>query len=679
MPARRQPVRPEDLEQFIVPSQPRISPDGTTVLFSRRHVGPRNANVTNLWAVDVGGGEPRVMTSGDKDSHGRWSPDGDTIAFISGREKGRPQIRLLSAHGGESRALTDWPEGTLSSFTWAPDGRSIAFTWREADPEWTAQAVKTREDQGGTAPPRIVTSAWYKLDGDGYFMQRRFALYIVDVETGDVRTIWNKDGIGFFSYDWSPDATSIAITTVRGRNAVLKWAKSELRIINVRSGRSRHLDWLPDGPKDTVTWSPDGRWLAWSGREGTDGTYSTDNLELWICDPRKKRSARRLSNKRDECLMAATLGDTAEVSFEASMQWTPDSKALLVRIGQHGACNVWRYARRGGMPVELTTGRAIHDPGTISADGSTLTLMMEDPTHPPEVHVMPLDGSSAPRALTTLNAAWLKAHALARPTRHTVTSPDGNAVEVWMLTPPGSKTTRRRPAVLQIHGGPHAQYGYSFFHEFQCQAARGWVVIYSNPRGSKGYGREHCAAIRGDWGGADWVDMRAVIDWMRDRREVDTSRMAIMGGSYGGYMTNWAMGHTNEFACAITDRCVSNLVSMAGNSDFIDKPDSYFPGNSWDRPEGRWHSSPIRLANNWKTPCLVIHSEGDLRCNVEQAEQVWAALQIKRIPSRFVRYPESTSHGLSRGGPTDMRLHRLHEILTWLDRYIGTGSRKATR
>jgi acylaminoacyl-peptidase len=170
--------------------------------------------------------------------------------------------------------------------------------------------------------------------------------------------------------------------------------------------------------------------------------------------------------------------------------------------------------------------------------------------------------------------------------------------------------------------------------------------------------------------------MQAVIAWMRARPEVNAKRMAIMGGSYGGYMTNWAMGHTNEFACAITDRCVSNLVSMGGNSDFIDKPDGYFPGNFWNKPERLWKCSPIRFAHKWKTPTLVIHSEGDLRCNIEQSEQVWAALQLRKVPSRFVRYPESTSPGFSRGGPRDLRKHRLYEILGWLDLYIGKGRKK---
>ncbi|MCH2141913.1 MAG: S9 family peptidase [Phycisphaerales bacterium] len=672
MPTRKGPVTPEDLESIIVPSQPRISPDGRQVLYVQRTAGANNTNATNLWMIPTDGGRGRSVTNGNRDRHGRWSPDGSQIAFISDREKGQPQIRLLPADGGESRNLTTLPEGTLSQFKWSPDGTQIAFSWRAADPEWTKEAVKAREESGASTPPRVVTTGWYRLDGDGYFLQRRFVLMVVDVATGRTRTLWNKDGVGFFSYDWSPDGRTLALTTTRGKRAFLDWHRTEVRLLDVGSGRNRLLDWLPQGPKHMVTWSPDGQWLAWSGREGTDGTYSTENLELWICKPAKKGSARSLSSKTDLCLMAATLGDTAEVSFEASIQWTHDSKAVLARIGIEGCQQIYRFHRRGGTPEALTSGRAIHDPGNQSADGRWLTMMIDTPASPPEVHVMDLTTGASPTRLSNENAAFKRTRALAKPKSFWITSKDGNRVQVWMMTPPNTKNPRRRPSVLQIHGGPHAQYGYSFFHEFQCQAAKGMVVVYSNPRGSKGYGRDHCSAIRGDWGTADWVDIQAVIEWMRERPEVDPSRMAIMGGSYGGYMTNWAMGHTNEFACAITDRCVSNLVSMEGNSDFLSKPDSYFPGNAWDQPEHLWKCSPIRLANKWKTPTLVIHSEGDLRCNVEQAEQVWAALQIRNIPSRFVRYPESTSHGFSRGGPRDLRIHRLHEILNWLHKYIGS-------
>jgi len=202
-------------------------------------------------------------------------------------------------------------------------------------------------------------------------------------------------------------------------------------------------------------------------------------------------------------------------------------------------------------------------------------------------------------------------------------------------------------------------------------AAAGYVVVYSNPRGSKGYGDAHCAAIKGNWGQADWRDMQAVIAFMKALPFVDTARMGVMGGSYGGYMTNWIIAHTDEFAAAITDRCVSNLVSMVGSSDLPLVPGEYWRGNSWDDTEAIWDQSPLKHFGKVKTPTLIIHSEGDLRCNVEQAEQVFATLKLRKVPTRFVRYPSSTSHGLSRSGPPDLRMHRLRQILDWWKNYLG--------
>jgi len=239
-----------------------------------------------------------------------------------------------------------------------------------------------------------------------------------------------------------------------------------------------------------------------------------------------------------------------------------------------------------------------------------------------------------------------------------------------VLRPPDFKPGRKYPAILEIHGGPHAQYGCTFFHEFQLLAAQGYIVFYSNPRGSKGYGEKHCTSIKGDWGNLDWLDLQAVISFMFGMPEVDTKRLGVMGGSYGGYMTNWIISHTDVCKAAITDRCVSNLVSMSGSSDYPNIPDSYWPGNGWSEIESIWNQSPIRYFDEVQTPTLIIHSEGDLRCNIEQAEQVFTALKIRGVPTRFVRYPASTSHGLSRNGPADLRLHRLNQILEWWKKYL---------
>jgi dipeptidyl aminopeptidase/acylaminoacyl peptidase len=226
--------------------------------------------------------------------------------------------------------------------------------------------------------------------------------------------------------------------------------------------------------------------------------------------------------------------------------------------------------------------------------------------------------------------------------------------------------------VLYVHGGPAAQYGGQStpFHELQWLAANGYVVVFSNPRGSKGYGEAHTKAIKGDWGHRDWEDVQAVADYAAALPYVDAQRMAIMGGSYGGFMTAWAVGHTDRFRCAIADRLVANLHSMSGTCDFAWQHGKTWKGNAWDDPSDLWRCSPLAYAGRINTPMLIIHSDGDLRCPVGQAEELFAALRAQRKTVELVRYPSESSHGMSRNGPPDLRLDRLRRNLAWLDRYL---------
>lgn len=668
----RQPVHPEDLLEFQLVSTPRISPDGTRIVFVKKHVGEKNEYVTNLWMVDADGGEPRQFTSGGKDSAPQWSPDGDSVVFISGREEKRSQVFVINADGGEATKLTKLPEGTINSVRWSPDGSMLAVAFRPTHPDRTEKAGKERKDKGLSDPPWVVEDMWYRLDGDGYFGDQRFALYIVDAATGEHRLVYDKDAMGWFTFDWSPDSKKLVVSTNRDRRAMIRWWKFELLVVDVATGRIRPIPGIPEGPKESVRWSPDGHWIAYAGRIGRDAAWGVKNTQLFVCDA-TKGGARCLTAKSDYCLTATTLSDAAEAAFEANFAWTADSARILMKIGWHGESHVAVVPRRGGKVEFLTTGRYCHDLFNLSRDGSRVALTRADATHFAEVHlgIVGRDGIET-IPLTDVNGPLLKQRTLAGMKQHWVSAPDGTKVQVWQLLPPTVRPGSRRklPAVLQIHGGPHAQYGVTFFHEMQVLASAGYAVFMSNPRGSKGYGEAHCEAIRGAWGDKDWIDIQAVTDFMRSHPNVDVKRMGVMGGSYGGYMTNWVIGHTRVFRAAITDRCVSNLVSMAGNSDFIENPDEYFPGNFWDRPEARWEQSPIRYFGKVRTPTLIIHSEGDLRCNIEQAEQVFAALKLRNVPVRFVRYPRSTSHGMSRAGAPDMRMHRLGEILRWWDRYL---------
>lgn len=668
---RRRPVTPEDLLRFVLVGDPQLSPDGRHVLFTRKHIGDRNDYRTDLWIAPTDGSAARAFTSGGKDSHGRWSPDGSRIAFIRATKGKTAQLYTIPAHGGEAAALTSLPEGVIASFAWSPDGTSIAMLYRPTHPDWTEEARKTREENGAATPPRIVDDLWYRLDGDGYFLGQRFALHLVDATTGARKLINAKDTLGDISYDFSPDGKTIALTVNSDPRALERPWKTTIQLYDIASGRLRAVE-APKGPKSNVIFSPDGRRLAWAGREDRcDGLYSTENLRLFITDLTSGET-RDLTGDNDDCLMAVTLSDASEAKFAPSFRWHPDSRRLFMRLGRHGDGRIASVSIKGGKFNFHTGEGEEYSLGNFSKDGSRLALVRSTSVELPEIALAGLTKSRfETRVLTAFNRPLLDELDIIAPTSHWVESTDGVKVQVWVLKPRSTRKNGKVPAVLEIHGGPHAQYGVPFFHEFQVLAAAGYAVFYSNPRGSKGYGRDFCHAIRGAWGTKDWEDIQAVTGFIRRQKWVNTKRMGVMGGSYGGYMTNWVIGHTREFAGAITDRCVSNLVSMGGNSDYPDIPDKYWPGDFWSRPEALWQCSPIRLMGAARTPTLIIHSEGDLRCNIEQAEQVFTVLQLHGVPSRFIRYPATTSHGMSRMGPPDLRLHRLREILNWWKRYLG--------
>ena len=668
--AKKKLITPEELDNLASLGDPQISPDGTQVLYTNKCVQKCVSHCTIWLAANKDKATPRELTTNGKDGLARWSPDGQRVAFARGSEEGS-QIYTIDMMGGEPVQLTDFPEGTIASIEWSPSGNALAVSFRKTDDNFTHAAAEARKTTEASDPPMITEKPWYRLDGDGYFGHARFHLHLVDATTGKHRPIWKKDNMGFFSFAWSPKGDKIAITTNTSKNAFVDSRPTKVVILDTAKGTHTTLPNCPKGPKDSIAWSPNGKWLTWAGRKGDESTYSTENLELYVASA-TRGNAKSITSKIDRCLMAVTLSDTGQVDFKSQLRWYGDSKTILVKLGWKGEEHIFAIPRSGGKLKQLTSGHFINAMGNLSHDGKTCAMMIGSATTPPEIFVGKVTATKiSTRQISFANTTWCEEHAIASPKEKWIKSKDKTPIHCWILRPPKEAPNKRgKPAILQIHGGPHAQYGWMFFHEFQCLASTGYTVIYSNPRGSKGYGRDHCGAIRNDWGGADWVDMQAVIAMMQRDKKINAKNMGVMGGSYGGYMTNWIVGHTNEFRGAITDRCVSNLVSMGGNSDFLDKEDGYFGGNFWSEPEDRWRQSPMRHFGNVETPMLIIHSEGDLRCNIEQADQVFAALKLRGIEARFVRYPKSTSHGFSRGGAPDMRKHRLNEILSWWKRQL---------
>ncbi len=658
----KRPVRPEDLLDLIFVSDPQMRPDGQEVLVQRKTIGNRNEYRTQLVGIDLEG-QVREWTAPELGARqGRWSPDGRAIAFLGKRGGAETQICRLETGGGEARPITQMPEGDFGELVWSPDSQWIAFTFRELRSEDTAAARKVRESKGLSTPPRIAAHPLYRWDGEGYFLGQRHALYVVEVQTGRVKRIHRGCPWGRYRFSWAPDSNRLAVKRSFQRNLWRDPEDDRILLVDLE-GRSTALGGQPRGYKTAVRWSPDGHWIAYLGNPDPLDHRGVGNTELFVA-PASGGAPLRLTHALDFDLETGTLSDMGDTGGEF-LEWSPDSKRLLLSIGWHGENQLAQIDLKGRLTV-LTEGHHCLTPGSLSRDGWHWACLCADPVSPAEPAVFDMKTRQV-RKLATFNGAWLDRHRLAPPREIWLKAEDGYPVHAWVMEPARSGKGPKA-AVQEIHGGPQAQYGWTFFFEFQVLASAGYAVVFSNPRGSKGYGRDHVAAIAGAWGQKDWLDIAAVKDWMKTQPHFDVKRLGVMGGSYGGYMVNWAVGHTRDFRAAITDRCVSNLLSKSLSSDYPYYPGTYWQGGGYGPLEVNadlWRDSPLAHFGEVRTPMLIIHSEGDLRCGIEQGEQVFATLQERGIPSRFVRYPASTSHGMSRGGPPDLRIHRLNEILRW--------------
>ena len=350
----------------------------------------------------------------------------------------------------------------------------------------------------------------------------------------------------------------------------------------------------------------------------------------------------------------------------------PDSCGLYFLVSDRGNCHL--YSTHLDADPELILGGKLDITGfSLDSSGDKLTALASTPDRLTEVFTAnrdPKQDKTKFQPLTQLNASILGEIQLSLPEEIWFKSFDETNLQGWLLKPPYFDCKKQYPLVLYIHGGPAGQYANTFFHEFQVLAAQGYVVFYTNPRGSLGREEAFATCIQGDWGNLDYGDLMAAMDTVERLPYIDTERMAAVGGSYGGFMVTWIVGHTDRFRCAITERGVSNRHSAVGTTDNAPMPDGYWSGNIWDHPAQLWAQSPLRFAGNIHTPLLIIHSEGDLRCPIGQAEQLFSALMRLKREVTFLRYPAETSHGLSRNGPPDLRLDRLQRITGWLDQYL---------
>ena len=662
-------IQADDFYNITMVADPQLSPDGSCILFVRRTIDrDKQKYRSQLWIKAVGGGAARMFTgASSSDGGARWSPDGTQIAFLSDRVKPESQIFIISADGGEARPLTrNQVEGSFSSLAWSPDGSRIAFLFRATPENYTKKAVEERKSKELPNPVRVHKKLNYRGDGAGFYDDAYWQVGVADAVTGEF-SILTSGSCHCGAPVWSPDSATIAFISDRneedndlvpGREAI--WTISA-------SGGELHSIPTPAGYKGGLSWSPDGKWFAYAGNPDTGDPWGTRNIRVLLLPASGGSEAVDLTGHSDISAGYLTLSDVHESGAGDTLQWSADSSTLTFAMSAFGDTMLCSVPIVGGELTVLTP--ELHELGGFGLCPATgqIAVTLATPTAPQEVYLLTADG---PAAQTDFNAAWLAEVDVLDPVQFSPDNGEGGTVPGWILKPADASEAKKYPLVLYIHGGPHAQYGNTLFHELQWLAAEGYVVLYTNPRGSKGYGEEHTRAIWGDWGGPDYRDLMAATDHALQLPYVDAEKTAVMGGSYGGYMTALIVGRTDRFTCAIADRLVANRHSMSGTTDFVWRHDIYFKGNAWDNPQPLLDCSPLSLAGNVNTPLLLIHSDGDLRCPVSQAEELFAALRLQRKTVEFVRYPAETSHGMSRNGPPTLRLDRLQRNVEWLNRYL---------
>ena len=669
MAQRKRRITAEDLYRMELISGSEISPDGRSLIFGLQRIDKETEKkYVNLWLVPTSRGTAQQFTYGNhRDMQPQWSPDGRTIAFLSNRKDEKQfQLYLIPIDGGEARPLTDL-QGSFANFSWSHDGTQIVCAFRKKDAEAIEREKDKQKKELGIVA-RHITRARYKFDGTGYLPKEQFHIWTIDASTGKATQLTDGDMYSETEPRWSPDGQRILFLSNRGPKPDHDTHLVDLYTIPAhKPAQPEDYQALntPSGAKLSMNYSPDGRFIAYLGREGKGNIWQ--NTKLYVIPADGSGSACNLSAFLDAEVQSNTLTDTGDRPTTPPT-WSLDSQRIYVQVTEHGRVDLrsvaledsaWRTDIEGG----------VIGPFSFDKEQKKLAYWYGDITHLGQLWVRDT-AKNTPRQLTRFNENWLRRIDLGQVEEVWFKGIDDNDLQGWIMKPPDFDPARKYPSILEIHGGPWLQYGDAFMHEFYFLAAHDYVVYFTNPRGGSGYGEAHSRIIHRNWGVHDYNDVIAWADMMAQQPYIDNQRMGITGGSYGGYMTTWTIGHTDRFKAAVAQRVVSNALSFWGSSDVGYFFEDVWSGKPpWEDFEAYWNQSPMKFVANIKTPTLIIHSEEDYRCRLEQGEQLFLALQELEVESEMVLFP-GESHGLSRAGRTDRRIVRLQHILRWFDRYL---------
>jgi dipeptidyl aminopeptidase/acylaminoacyl peptidase len=696
-------ITEKDLFDFIWVANPQLSPDGTLVAFTRVNVDERRTGYeTSIWTVATSGSEPPIrMTNGKHDAQPRWSPDGKRIAFVRGGDKDEagkpkpPQIAMLSLAGGEAWIITDLPKGA-SGPVWSPDSKRIAFlssttlediekAQRSKDsaksketrkPDVTrnsAEPKKTEPESAHESDVHVISRAVYRSNDAGYLDPKRHEhVWILEVPTTSDEL---PKPVQLTSGDfeerelvWSHDNSRIYFLTERIDEPYYELPTTDIYSVPSAGGNFEKLATVPMGIYDLVL-SPDGRKFAFHGSV-TQPVRSYAQPDLWVMDAAPNAQPKNLTAAYDFDMGSSVGGDNAAPrgGHGRALYWSLDGHWLFDSVAKRGRTTLVRVDSQSGAVAEITRGDQAVLEFCVTPDARTIVALVSTPVMIGDLFTVADNGAQI--RVTDFNRKLWSQLNLTLPEELSYTSFDGMRIQGWIQKPPDFDAKEKYPLILNIHGGPHAAYGWVFDHEFQWMAARGYVVLYLNPRGSTSYGQDFGNIIQYHYPGDDYRDLMIGVDELLKRGYIDSKKLAVTGGSGGGVLTDWTITHTDRFAAAVSQRDISNWASWWYTADFTLFQPHWFKAPPFEDPQDYANRSSITFVKNIHTPVMFVLGESDYRTPQDSGgEQLFRALKLLKRPTAMVVFPRET-HELSRSGEPWHRIERLDHIVAWFDKWI---------